>query len=165
MYSVIMIAMIIAIAVGAGACPMNLTLVFLLFILSIHIIAGLGNEFDFEQQDRSVFTQRAVHFGLDPKQKSSESSFRFDDTILWNYLSTDDSIDIHFPANLYVCQFEWRLMGNTIWSAIKEYFRWIFQFTEKLAVFGVMWCMELYFVWPTSTKRTGTVISYHSKIL
>ena len=42
MYSVIMIAMIIAIAVGAGACPMNLTLVFLLFILSIHIIAGLG---------------------------------------------------------------------------------------------------------------------------
>ena len=42
MYSVIMVAMIIAIAVGAGACPMNLTLVFLLFILSIHIIAGLG---------------------------------------------------------------------------------------------------------------------------
>ena len=34
--------MIIAIAVGAGACPMNLTFVFLLFILSIHIIAGLG---------------------------------------------------------------------------------------------------------------------------
>ena len=44
MYSVIMVAMIIAIAVGAGACPMNLTLVFLLFILSIHIIAGLGTD-------------------------------------------------------------------------------------------------------------------------
>ena len=44
MYSVIMIAMIIAIAVGAGACPMNLTLIFLLFIIAIHIIAGIGND-------------------------------------------------------------------------------------------------------------------------
>ena len=36
--------MIIAVAVGAGACPMNLTLVFLLFIIGIHIIAGLGTD-------------------------------------------------------------------------------------------------------------------------
>ena len=41
-----MVVMIIAIAVGAGACPMNLTLVFLLFILSIHIIAGLGIDYE-----------------------------------------------------------------------------------------------------------------------
>ena len=44
MTDAIMVAMIIAIAVGAGDCPMNLTLIFFLFILSIHIIAGLGND-------------------------------------------------------------------------------------------------------------------------
>ena len=36
--------MIIAVAVGASACPMNLTLAFLSFIIGIHIIAGLGTD-------------------------------------------------------------------------------------------------------------------------
>ena len=102
MYSVIMIAMIIAVAVGAGACPMNLTLVFLLFILSIHIIAGLGSEFYFEQQDHLVKTRRAVHFGLGPRKNRLKAHFDLM-TLFCGiiYLLMIPSIFIFLPIYMY----------------------------------------------------------------
>ena len=46
LYSVIMVLLSVAIIVGGGNCPINLTAVFLLFMATIHVLAAILH-FDF----------------------------------------------------------------------------------------------------------------------
>ena len=43
LYAIIMILLLVSIAIGAGRCPINMTLLFLLFLIGLHVLGKFEN--------------------------------------------------------------------------------------------------------------------------